>query len=294
MKDYIVRGTAAGDQIRAFAIRSRELVQTAHERHKTSPIASAALGRSLSAALMMGAMMKGEDDELTLQFLADGPLGNITVTADSRGHAKGFVGNTEVYLPARTDGHLDVGSAVGGGILRVIKDLGLKEPYVGTVDIQTGEIAEDLTYYFAASEQVPSAAGLGVLVGRDENILAAGGFILQLMPDTEDAVIDLLEQNLSRIPDVTEMLASGRRPEDMLDQALAGLEPKMRGTLPAAFRCDCCRDKVERTLISLSDRELREMIDEGKTIEVKCQFCGRAYHFTSEELIEIRDSARAD
>lgn len=294
MEDYIVRGTAAGDQIRAFAVSSRGLVQAAHERHRTSPLATAALGRSLSAALMMGAMMKGKDDEMTLQFLGDGPLANMTVTADSRGHVKGFVGNSEVCLPAKSNGHLDVGGAVGQGTLRVIKDLGLREPYVGTVAIQTGEIGDDLTYYFAASEQIPSAVGLGVLVGTDENVLAAGGFIIQLMPFTEDAVIDQLEKNLSHISDVTEMLMEGSRPEDMLAQVLDGLEPKMMETLPAAFFCGCCREKVERTLISLPAGDLQEMIEEGKTVEVKCQFCGQVYHFTREDLGEIQAKAKRD
>ena len=288
MSDYIVRGMGARDQIRALAISSRDLVQTAHRKHETSPLATAALGRGLSAALMMASMMKGPEDEMTLQFLGDGPLGPMTVTADSRGHVKGFVGNGQVYLEPKANGHLDVGRAVGRGSLRVIKDLGLKEPYVGTVDIQTGEIGDDLTYYFAASEQVPSAVGLGVLVGTDGNVISAGGFIIQLMPFTEDAVIDRLEENLSKIPDVSRMLAAGDRPEDMLDRILDGLSPEMMETEPVSFLCDCSKERVERTLIALPDRDLEEMIHDGKTVEVKCQFCGRAYSFTPEDLREIK------
>ncbi len=284
MADYMVRGTAANDQIRAFAIISKDMVQEARTKHQTAPVVTAALGRSLSAAAMMGSMMKGDDDLMTLQFLGDGPIGGITVTADSHGHVKGFANNTEVYLPPKSPGHLDVGRGVGQGSLRVIKDLGLKEPYVGTVDIQTGEIGDDLTYYFAASEQVPSSVGLGVLVGTDNEVITAGGFIIQLMPFTEDAVIDQLEKNLSHIKSVTEMLFEGMSPEEMLAHVLEGFDLTIMEKQDVSFRCDCSRERVEKTLFTLRDEDIQSMIDDGEAIEVKCHFCNTAYNFTVEEL----------
>ncbi|MCR5143715.1 MAG: Hsp33 family molecular chaperone HslO [Lachnospiraceae bacterium] len=292
MKDYIVRATAADDAIRAFAINSKELVQTAQTNHNTSPIATAALGRMLSAGAMMGVMMKGEDDLLTLQVLGSGPIHGITVTANAKGEVKGFANETQIDLPLNDQGKLNVGGAVGVGILRVIKDMGLKEPYVGTVPIQTGEIAEDLTYYFASSEQVPSSVGLGVLVDVDGSVLQAGGFIIQLMPFASDEVVEQLENNIKNIESVTNMLSKGMTPEDIINEVLAGFEVKFLENTDAKFVCDCSSERVERSLIALGDEDVADIIADGKPIEVKCQFCNKAYEYTIEELIEMRNKAK--
>ena len=275
MSDYIVRATAAGNQIRAFACTTRDTVEKARQAHNSSPVITAALGRLLSAGAMMGSMLKGEKDLLTLQ---------ITVTADSMGHVKGYPIVPDVILPANSIGKLDVSGAIGPGSLTVIKDMGLKEPYSGQVELQTGEIAEDLTYYFAASEQVPSCVGLGVLMEKNNTVKQAGGFIVQLMPFAEEETIAKLEENIQNIKSVTTMLEEGNSPEDILGIVLDGLAPVIMDTMPAEFRCDCSSERVERALISIGKKELQDMIDEGKEIEVGCQFCGRQFRFTVEEL----------
>lgn len=287
MTDYIVRATAAGAQIRAFACTTRGVAEAARQAHNTSPVVTAALGRLLSAGAMMGSMLKGEKDLLTLQIRGDGPVGGLTVTADAAGHVKGYANVPDVMLPANAAGKLDVAGALGGGILGVIKDMGLKEPYVGQTQLQTGEIAEDLTYYFATSEQVPSSVGLGVLMERDNTVRQAGGFIIQLMPFAEEAVIDRLERNLSGITSVTAMLDAGNTPEQMLERLLEGLDPEITDTVPTAFACNCNRKKIEKVLISLGKRELQDMIDEGQEIEVNCHFCNTHYMFSVEELKQI-------
>ena len=288
MSDYIVRATAADDAIRAFAITSKEMVEEAKNHHNTSPVVTAALGRMLSAAAMMGVMMKGEDDMLTLQIQGSGPMKGITVTADAKGNVKGFPNVADVMLPPNKDGKLDVGGAIDLGILRVIKDMGLKEPYVGTVPLQTGEIAEDLTYYFATSEQVPSSVGLGVLMNKDNTVAQAGGFIIQLMPFTSDEVIDKLESNIKDLPSVTAMLSEGKTPEEILQTVLDGFEITIHGTIETGFHCDCSAERVERSLCSLGEEDVKDIIAEGKPIEVKCQFCNKAYNYTVEELVELR------
>lgn len=292
MSDYIVRATAADNQIRAFAITSRELVERARQIHNTSPVATAALGRALSAGAMMGAMMKGEQDLLTLQIRGDGPLGGITVTADSRAQVKGYVNEPAVLLPANAKGKLDVSGAVGKGMLQVIRDMGMKEPYAGQTELQTGEIAEDLTYYFATSEQIPSSVGLGVLLNRDNTVCQAGGFILQLMPYTEDRVIDTLEKRLAGMNSVTELLNRGLTPEGILEELLGELGLAVNDTIPAAFSCSCSKERVEKAIISIGSREIREMIRDGKPVEVKCHFCNAAYTFNIEELKKILDKAK--
>ena len=292
MSDYIVRATAADNQIRAFAITSREMVEKARQIHNTSPVATAALGRSLSAGAMMGSMMKGEADLLTLQIRGDGPLGGITVTADSRAQVKGYVNEPAVLIPANAKGKLDVSGAIGAGMLQVIRDLGMKEPYVGQTELQTGEIAEDLTYYFATSEQTPSSVGLGVLLNRDNTVCQAGGFILQLMPDTEETVIDTLEEHLSGMTSVTDLLNHGRTPEGILEDLLGDLGLTVKDTIPTAFSCNCSKERVEKAIISIGSKEIQEMILEGKPIEVKCHFCNEAYTFTIEELKKILSKAR--
>ena len=293
MSDYIVRATAANAQIRAFAATTREMTENARQIHDSSPVITAALGRLMTAGAMMGSMLKGEKDLLTLQVRGDGPVGGLTVTADSSAHVKGYAVEPQVILPANALGKLDVGGAVGSGVLRVIKDLGLKEPYVGQTALQTGEIAEDLTYYFAASEQVPSSVGLGVLMNKNNTVKQAGGFIVQLMPFAEDAVIDKLEQNLATIQSVTSILDGGNTPEQMLQILLAGLEPEITDTMPTQFYCNCDKERVEKALISIGKAELKDMIEEGKEIEVNCHFCNTNYAFSVEELTGLyRKSAR--
>ena len=290
--DYIIRASAADGQIRAFAATTRELAEQARKYHNTSPVASAALGRTLTAAAMMGIMMKGQKDVMTIQIRGDGPIGGITVTTDSAGGVKGYVNNPGVMLPANAKGKLDVGGAVGKGTLTVIRDLGLKDPYVGQVDLQTGEIADDLTYYFALSEQVPSSVGLGVLMEKDNTVKQAGGFIVQLMPGTEDDVIDQLEKNLQKIPAVTKILDAGKRPEELLDILLEGLAPEILDKVPTQYKCNCSRDRMAKALISIGEKELRSMIDDGEPVELKCHFCGTGHTFSIDELKAMLEAAR--
>ena len=287
MNDYIIRATAANDQIRAFAAVTTEMVETARENHNTSPVATAALGRLLTAGAMMGSMMKGEKDVLTLQIKAGGPLQGITVTADSQGNVKGYVGNPDVCIPANSKGKLDVAGAVGPGFLTVIKDMGLKEPYSGQVMLQTCEIAEDLTYYFATSEQVPSAVGLGVLMNKNNTVRQAGGFIVQLMPFAEEDVISKLEQNVQKINSVTNLLEEGHTPESLLEKVLEGFDVQINEKMDTRFCCNCSKERVAKALISIGRKELNEMIQEGKPIEMNCHFCNTNYNFTVEELKEI-------
>ncbi len=287
MSDYIVRATAADGQIRAFAVTARDMVEEARARHNTSPVATAALGRLMSAGAMMGIMMKGEDDLLTLQIHCDGPIGGLTVTADSHGGVKGYVNHPEVMLPPNSRGKLDVGGALGAGTLSVVKDLGLKEPYVGQTELQSGEVAEDLTYYFANSEQTPSSVGLSVLMERDNTVRQAGGFIIQLMPEVEDAVIDRLERKLSEIHSVTTYLDRGYTPEQLLTEILGEFDVEFLERTDTRFYCNCSRNRVEKALLSVGRKGLNEMIQDGKPVEVKCHFCNTPYEFSVEDLKEI-------
>ena len=287
MGDYIVRAMAADQQIRAFAVTSRELVEKARESHNTSPVATAALGRLLSAGAMMGVMMKGEKDVLTLQMKGSGPLGGNTVTADSMGNVKGYVDNPNAMLPPNAEGKLDVGGAIGIGILNVIKVMGLKEPYNGTVELKTGEIGDDLTYYFATSEQVPSAVGLGVLMNKDNTVKQAGGFIIQLMPFIDEKVVDKLEEKLATVKSVTAMLDNGYTPEMILEELLGEFGLEITDTMPTKFTCNCDKKRVEKALIGVGRKNLNEMVQDGKTIEVNCHFCNAKYEFTVEELKEL-------
>lgn len=292
MSDYIVRATAANAQIRAFAATTRELVETARKAHNTSPVVTAALGRLLTGGVMMGSTLKGEKDLLTLQVNGDGPMKGMTVTADGRGNVKGYAIHPQVMLPPNGVGKLDVGGAVGQGMLRVIKDMGLKEPYVGQTVLQTGEIAEDLTYYFATSEQVPSSVGLGVLMEKDNTVKQAGGFIVQLMPFTEDSVIAQLEQNLAEFSSVTTVLDEGKSPQEMLGILLKGMDVEITDTIPAQFYCNCDKKRVEKAIISIGRKEIREMISENKPIEVNCHFCNTSYKFSVEELKELLEKSK--
>lgn len=289
--DYMIRATAGNNQIRAFAATARDVVEAARQFHNTSPVATAALGRLLTAGGMMGWMMKGERDLLTLQIKGDGPLGGVTVTADSAGHVKGYVNQPQVLLHANELGKLDVGGAVGQGMLQVIKDLGMKEPYVGSCQLQTGEIAEDLTYYFAVSEQVPSSVGLGVLMEKDNTVRQAGGFIIQLLPFTPDEVIDELERKLAGMEPVTAMLDKGMSPEQILEELLGDLGLEINEKRELAYRCDCSRERIGQALISIGRKDLQEMIDDGEPIEVNCHFCNKNYEFGVEELRELLKKA---
>ncbi len=287
MTDYIVRATAADSQIRAFAITSRELVEKARLCHNTSPVVTAALGRLLSGGAMMGVMMKGEDDLMTVQVKGSGPVRGLTVTADSKGNVKGYPEEPDVILPANQNGKLDVAGAVGPGILKVIKDMGLKEPYVGQVALQTSEIAEDLTYYFAVSEQVPSAVGLGVLMEKNNTVKQAGGFIIQLMPFAEEKLIAGLEEKIAAVTSVTDLLEQGFTPEMLLEHILGEFGLEITERIPAGFHCNCSKERVEKVIASIGRKDIQEMIDEGEPIEVKCHFCNTAYEFTPEELAKI-------
>ena len=284
MTDYIIRASAADNQIRAFAATTRELVEYARLTHGTSPVATAALGRLLTAGAMMGSMMKGEADILTLQIKGNGPIGGLTVTADSKGYVKGYPYHPEVILPANAKGKLDVGGALGAGMLTVIRDLGLKEPYVGQTHLVSGEIAEDLTYYYATSEQVPSSVALGVLMNKDNTVRRAGGFILQLMPFAEEEVISKLESRIGALEGITGLLDQEMTPEMILTHILGDLGLEILDQLPTAFVCNCSKSRVEKAVISIGKKELSDMIEENEPIEVNCHFCNRHYQFTVEDL----------
>ena len=287
MNDYIIRGTAANDQVRFFAAYTKDVVETARQKHNTSPVATAALGRLLTAGAMMGSMCKNDSDVITLQIQCSGPIGGLTVTADSKANVKGYVNNPDVMLPPSKEGKLDVGKALDLGVLTVIKDIGLKEPYSGQTHLVSGEIAEDLTYYFAASEQVPSAVGLGVLMNKDNTVRQAGGFIVQVMPFAEEETIAKLEENVQKIQSVTTLLEQGHTPESLLEQVLDGFDIEINDTIPTEFYCNCSKSRVERALISIGRKELNELIQEGKEVELNCHFCNKNYIFSVEELKEI-------
>ena len=290
MADHIVRATAGNAQIRAFAASTTDMVETARKAHNTSPVATAALGRLLTGGVMMGSMMKNDSDMLTLQIKGSGAIGGITVTADSKGNAKGYVNNPDVMLPPK-NGKLDVGGSIGAGFLTVIKDMGLKEPYSGQTVLQTAEIAEDLTYYFATSEQVPSSVGLGVLMEKDNTVRCAGGFIVQVMPFIDEAVLSKLEENINKIQSVTSMLDNGHTPEEMLSQVLEGLDMQIVDTMPAQFYCNCSKERIEKAIISIGKKDIQSMIDDGEDIEVKCHFCNTAYKYSVDELKELINKA---
>lgn len=287
MSDYIIRATAANASIRAFAATTKELTEFARKAHNTSPIMTAALGRLLTAGAMMGVMQKGDADILTLKIECGGEAKGLTVTADSHGNVKGYCINPNVMLPPNSLGKLDVGGALGPGFLTVIKDLGLKEPYVGQTMLTTSEIAEDLTSYFMESEQIPSTVGLGVLMEKDNTVKEAGGFILQLMPFCEDPVISKLEENLKGVKSVTKLLEEGNSPEQLLGILLDGLDLEITDKLNTRFYCNCSKDRFAKGLYSLGHDEMQDMISAGKDIEVNCQFCGKHYYFSVDELKEI-------
>ena len=289
--DEIVRMMTRDGAVKAMAITGRDLTERARQIHKTLPVATAALGRTLMACSMMGDMLKGEDDSLTLRINGGGPLGTITAVSDSSGNVRGYVQNGQVDLPRKGPAKLDVGAAVGrDGYLTVIRDLGLKEPYVGSVALVSGEIAEDLTSYFVESEQIPTACALGVLVDRYQSVLCAGGYILQILPGADGAVIDRLEEAVGKLGPVTEVLRGGADARALLERLLDGMEPELLERSPVTYRCYCSRERVERAIVSMGAKEIQDMIDAQGEAEVTCQFCDQVYRFSREELEALRES----
>lgn len=284
MADYMVRAMAADAMVRLFACNSKNLVEEARKIHNTTPVVTAALGRLLTAGSMMGTMLKGEKDLLTIQIKSSGPIGGLTVTATPDGLVKGYPNNAQVDIPLKANGKLDVGNAMGIGVMNVIKDMGLKEPYVGQTVLQTGEIGDDLTYYFATSEQVPSSVGVGVLVDRDYSVKQAGGFIVQLMPFATEDVISKLEENLSKITSVTSMLEEGLSVEEIVARIFDGMDYEISDTINIGFHCNCSKERVSKAIISIGKKDIKEMIDDNKPIEVNCHFCNTNYVFSVEEL----------
>lgn len=284
MSDYIIRGTAANDQVRFFAATTKEMVETARSIHNTSPVATAALGRLLTAGAMMGCMSKSESDLTTLQIKCSGPIEGLIVTADGAANVKGYVTNPNVILPANSKGKLDVAKALDLGVLSVIKDIGLKEPYIGQTHLVSGEIAEDLTYYFATSEQVPSSVALGVLMEKTNTVKQAGGFIIQLMPFADDELITDLEERLKEFSSITSLLDQGMTPEDMMNKLFTGYDVNIMDTISTAYRCDCSKERVYQAVMSIGRKDIQEMIAENNPIEVNCHFCGKNYVFDVEDL----------
>ena len=284
MTDYLIRATAADAQVRAFAVTSRDLVEEARDRHDLSPVVTAALGRLMTGACLMGSMLKGEKDVLTLQISGDGPVGGMTVTADSRGNVKGYANRPQAMMPPNAQGKLDVGGVIGAGYLHVIKDMGMKDPYASRVALQTGEIADDLTYYFAASEQVPSCVALGILMERNNTVKQAGGFIIQLMPFAQEEVIRKLEENVAGLKSVTTLLEEGNTPEQILSLLLGDMGLEITEKTPVRFWCGCSKERVEKVLYSLKKEDLQEMAEEGMDVELHCHFCNTNYVFTADEL----------
>lgn len=287
MHDYLIRGTALDGRVRAFAVQSTLLTEELSRRHQTTPTAAAALGRTAAASLLIGAMLKGEE-HLIVQIKGDGPIGQIVVDANAKGEVRGYVDNPLVDPPLKENGKLDVSAAVGSeGFLYITKDLGMKEPYKGSVPLVSGELAEDFTYYFAKSEQTPSAVALGVLVNTDHSILAAGGFVIQLLPGLTDSEIDEIESMLGRMPSFTNMLGGGLTLEEILETVLPSF--RKLDEMDVMFRCKCSREKVESTLISLGKKELQEMLEDEGFAEVVCHFCNEAYRYDGEDLQRMID-----
>ena len=288
MSDQIVRVLAKDAPVKASAISARDMVERARQIHKTLPVATAALGRALMGCSMMGDQLKEEDGSVTLQIKGGGPLGSITVTSDSSGNVRGYVQNGEVELVEKAPGKLDVGQAVGtDGTLTVIKDIGLKEPYVGSIGLLSGEIADDITAYFAESEQIPSACALGVLVDKDQSTLCAGGYLIQLLPGAGDSVIDKIEQGVHRVGPVTNALKEGISALELVRRVLSDFELEVVEESPVEYRCYCSRDRVTRALISMGREELSALIEEQGEAELTCQFCDKVYHYSKEELEQL-------
>ncbi len=287
MSDYIISGTACNSQIRFFAATTKNLTETARQNHNLSPVACAALGRLLTAGAMMGHMCKNDDDVLTLQIQCNGPIKGLTVTADSKSRVKGYVINPSVMLPPNKLGKLDVGGALDLGVLSVIKDIGLKEPYVGQCQLVSGEIAEDLTYYFATSEQIPTSVALGVLMEKNNTVKQAGGFIIQLMPYAEESTITSLEESLKNFSSVTSCLDKGMLPEDIMAQIFKDTDFQINDKVEASYYCNCSKEHVKKAIISLGRKEIQSMIDDNEPIEVNCHFCNSHYKYSIDELKQM-------
>ena len=287
MKDYILRATFANDSGRIFVADTRETVNQAFEYHKTSPVMTAALGRTLTGAAIMGSMLKSDDDLLTVTIKGDGPGAGLAVTANNKVQVKGYTYNPVVDIPLKQNGKLDVAGALGFGTMTIIKDLGLKEPYVGQIPLVSGEIAEDLTYYFAKSEQVPSAVSLGVLVDRDYTVKQSGGFIIQLLPSADEEVISKLEEKMKTIKSVTQMLEEGMDCEQILNETVGDMEPKILDRIPVEYYCNCDRERVEKALISVGRKELEDILATDKQATLHCHFCNKDYHFSEEDIKNI-------
>lgn len=291
MSDTLTKAITKDGFFKIAAVVSTQTVNQAHVYHQTMPTATAALGRLLSAGLLMADNLKEEDASLTLQLRGDGPLGILAVVADANGGVKGYVANPTADLPLREDGKINVGAGVGKGTLSVIRDLKMKEPYIGQIPIQTGEIGDDLAYYFMQSEQIPSVVALGVLVDRDYSVACAGGFLIQVMPGCDEKSLSKLENSLQGMMSVTEMLSQGMTGEDIIRYVMLGFETEILETLPVGYRCDCGRERMERAIISLGKREIQDIIDEQGEAEIVCHFCNKGYQFNKEELTEMLTKA---
>lgn len=289
MNDIILRGTAANSQVRFFCAYTRQTVETARSLHNTSPVATAALGRLLTAGAIMGSMCKNPSDVLTLQIQCSGPIGGLTVTSNAKAQVKGYVNNPEIMLPPSPKGKLDVGRALDLGILSVIKDIGLKEPYVGQANLVSGEIAEDLTYYFATSEQIPTSVALGVLMEKNNTVKHAGGFIIQLMPFAEENLISDLEKRLQDFSSITSLMDDGITPEDMINHLFAGYDITINDSIKPEYCCDCSKERVYKAVMSIGKKDIEEMIADNKPIEVNCHFCNHNYIFSVDELKGMLD-----
>ncbi len=292
MSDYLVKALAFEKQVRAYAVDSTETVGEAQRRHQTWPTASAALGRTMTAGVMMGAMLKGEE-KLTIKVEGDGPIGAIIADGDAKGHVRGYVSNPQVHFGLNEKGKLDVRRAVGtNGTLTVVKDIGLRENFSGQVPIVSGELGEDFTYYFAVSEQTPSSVGVGVLVNPDNSILAAGGFIIQLMPGTDEETISKIEESINKTPPISQMIRDGLTPEEILNQLLGEENIRIVEKMPIEFRCTCSKERFGRAIMSLGKAEIQDMITEDGKADTQCHFCNAEYHFTKEELEEILEESK--
>lgn len=288
MSDQIVRGIAAGGFAKVVGITTTGIVERARQIHKTLPTATAALGRTLTAASIMGNMMKNEKGSLTLQIKGGGPLGTILAVSDYHGNVRGYVDNPQISLLEKYRGKLDVGTAVGKeGTLTVIRDLHMKEPYIGTIPLVSGEIAEDITAYFAESEQIPTACALGVLIAPDQSVRAAGGYLIQMLPGAPDEVIDMIEQSITAIGNVTSVLDSGAAARDLLEMLFVGMDLQILDTEEISYRCYCSRNRVESTLITLGKADMEQIVRDNETISVSCQFCDSVYKFSPTDVAEI-------
>ncbi|MGG7096032.1 Hsp33 family molecular chaperone HslO [Clostridium sardiniense] len=293
MKDKIIRGTAKNGMVRFIGGITTNLVNEGTSLHECTPVASAALGRMLTACSLMGVQLKSDKEAITLKIDGGGELRGVTVTGHSDGSVKGFIGNSSVDLPLKENGKLDVSGAVGiNGLLYVIKDMGLKDPYVGQVPIYTGEIAEDLAYYFTVSEQTPSAVSLGVLVDKDLSTKAAGGFIIQMMPDADELLADIITYRLQEMKPITTLIDEGMTIEQIIEEVFEDMEPKILDSIEPQYKCDCSKERIEKALISIGEEELRNIYDDGKDEEIVCHFCNRKYKVTHDEIGELLEKCK--